>query len=492
MRNGEARSPAAPGAVSLALRHFDSEENTMAEITVPLPQPPPETAEQVVQGVSARVDPIVSYFTEMIGEIVRIYFSFDGFILLSVVAATCLAARFLSRPVELLLRRIWPKHAVTGDQRGIDVVVRLIFPILWLLGLWVASAALESLGMHGELPRLLASLLNAWVVIRLFTSVVRDPLWSKTFAAVAWTIAALNITRLLNPTIAMLDGVAIGIGGTRLTLYMVIKAGIIAFILIWLAGVLSRFIQARVQRAQSLTPSVQTLIGQLSRIGLLFLAVVLALNVIGIDLTALAVFSGAIGIGIGFGLQAIFSNLVAGIILLFEGSVKVGDFVDLADDLIGEVKDIGIRATRITTNDNIDILVPNSEFINNRVTNWTFRDGHRRLRVPFGVAYGTDKDLVRRAALEAAAGVPHELKGRGARPAEVWLVGFGESSLDFELVVWLDPSAVKRPGRVKADYNWALETALGKHGIEIPFPQRDLHIRSGSMPLRMEAADGDA
>jgi len=205
----------------------------------------------------------------------------------------------------------------------------------------------------------------------------------------------------------------------------------------------------------------------------------------------ISVFSGAIGIGIGFGLQAIFSNFVAGIILLFEGSVKVGDFVDLADDLIGEVTEIGIRATRITTNDNIDILVPNSEFINNRMTNWTLREGHRRLRVPFGVAYGTDKELVRRAALEAAANVPHEPKGRGARPPEVWLAGFGESSSDFELAVWLNPSAVKRPGRVKADYNWALETALVQHGIEIPFPQRDLHFRSGRMPARVEGLDGD-
>ncbi len=458
----------------------------MAETTVPLPVPAPETAEQVVQGVSARLDPILNYFKEAISDLVGTYFSIDGAILLAIVIATGVAARALSKPVELLLRRVWPRHATTGEQRGIDVVVRLIFPILWLPGLWTATAALDSVGMHDELPRLIASLLNAWIVIRLFSSVVRDPLWSKTFAALAWTIAALNITHLLNPTIAMLDGVAIGVGGARLTLYMVIKGGIIAAILIWLAGVMSRFIQARVQGAHSLTPSVRTLIGQLSRIGLLFLAVVMALNVIGIDLTALAVFSGAVGIGIGFGLQAIFSNLVAGIIMLFEGSVKVGDFVDLADDLIGEVTEIGIRATRVTTNDNIDILVPNAEFINHRVTNWTLQEGHRRLRVPFGVAYGSDKELVRKAALEAAASVPHELKGKGARPAEVWLVGFGESSLDFELVVWLDPSAVKRPGRVRADYNWALESALTRHGIEIPFPQRDLHIRSGRLPVKLE------
>lgn len=132
----------------------------------------------------------------------------------------------------------------------------------------------------------------------------------------------------------------------------------------------------------------------------------------------------------------------------------------------------------ITTNDNIDILVPNSEFVSGRVTNWTLREAHRRLRIPFGVAYGTDKNLVRQAALEAAESVPFTFTGSKAREPQVWLVGFGDSSLNFELVVWLTQDAVKRPGSVLAAYNWAIETALGNHEIEIPFPQRDLHLRS--------------
>lgn len=315
---------------------------------------------------------------------------------------------------------------------------------------------------------------------------MRDPLWSRTIAAIAWTIAALNILHLLNPAIALLSSVAFTVGEREVSLYMILKAGVIALVLIWIASVLSNFIQDRVRRAQSLTPSAQTLIGHAVRIGLLFGAIIMALNVIGIDLTALAVFSGAIGIGIGFGLQAIFSNLVAGIIMLFEGGIKVGDFVDLDQGLTGEVKEIGIRATRVTTNDNVDILVPNAEFINNRMTNWTLREGFRRIRFFFGVAYGTDKELVRKAALEAAEDVPHQLQGTGALAPEVWLTGFGDSSLDFELVVWLAPEAVKRPGRVNADYTWALETALTKCGIEIPFLQRDLHFRSGKIPVRID------
>lgn len=446
----------------------------------------PETAEQVVESVQSRIDPAIDYLVAAAQNLIADYVSADGAILIAALLGTGILARLLSKPGRTLIGKVWPRHPTSGEQRGLYLIDRLIFPILWGLALWVAVTIFDELGKRADLLRMVASLLNAWVVIRLFSSFVRDPVWSKTFAAAAWTIAALNILRLLNPTIEMLDGIGMNLGDTRLTLYMALKGGIIAFVLIWAAGILSSFVQGRVQKSKSLTPSVQVLIGQSVRIGLLFLAVLSALNVIGIDLTALAVFSGAIGIGIGFGLQAIFSNLVAGIILLFEGSVKVSDFVDLADGTTGEVREIGIRATRVTTNDNVDVLVPNSEFINNRVVNWTLREGHRRLRVPFGVAYGTDKELTRKAALEAAEAVPHELKGPLARPAEVWLTGFGDSSLDFELVVWLDPAAVKRPGRVNADYNWALETALNKYGIEIPFPQRDLHLRSGRLPVLIE------
>jgi len=439
--------------------------------------PAPETADQVVAGLLAQIEPLLALLREKTAELLDVYTSVEGALLLAIVIGSGVAARFLAPPLQALLERIWPTQAAVVGQRGLGAAQRLAMPAIWAALLWLATAALAHFGLHRELVRIAASLLNAWIVIRLFSGFVRDPLWSKTFATLAWSIAALNILRLLNPTIALLNGVGFTIGDTQVTLYMLVKGALFAFLLIWLAVVIASFVQGRVHRSQSLTPSMQTLIGQTVRIGLLFLAVMMALKLIGIDLTALAVFSGAIGIGIGFGLQAIFSNLVAGIILLFEGSVKVGDFVDLADGATGEVKEIGIRATRVTTNDNIDMLVPNSEFINNRVTNWTLREGFRRLRIPFGVACGTDKELVRKAVLEAAATVPHELKGPGARPAEVWLVNFGESSLDFELVIWLDPAAVKRPARVNADYNWA---------IEIPFPQRDLHIRSGMLPVKID------
>jgi small-conductance mechanosensitive channel len=166
------------------------------------------------------------------------------------------------------------------------------------------------------------------------------------------------------------------------------------------------------------------------------------------------------------------------LILLFDRSLKVGDFVELESGVRGEVGDIGIRATRIMTNDNIDILVPNAEFVTGRVVNWTLGDNMIRLHVPFSVDYGVDKDLVKKAALEAASEVAFTLTGMERRKPQVWLVEFAESGLNFELVVWLTAEATKRPGAVKAAYTWALDNALRRNGIGIPFPTTDLNVRS--------------
>ena len=256
-------------------------------------------------------------------------------------------------------------------------------------------------------------------------------------------------------------------------------AAVVTLLLVWL---LSRSMQrAFVRHAGQRRPRSRAAIYTLSRLakyGLYAVGLLLALSFLGIPTSRFAVLAGALGIGLGFGLQAIFSNFVSGIILLFERSLRVGDFIELESGLRGEVRDINIRSTLISTNDNIDILVPNSEFVSGRVVNWTHGDGSRRLRVPFGVAYGSDKELVKKAAVEAAVSVPFTLAHDGPRRPQVWLVGFGESSLQFELVVWLTPEATKRPGAVQAGYMWAIETALGKYGLELPFPQRDLHVRS--------------
>lgn len=283
--------------------------------------------------------------------------------------------------------------------------------------------------------------------------------------------------------------------------YTLTVGGIVGAILAILGALfISKLIRSAISRYDRRNPRAShAALYTLSRIVhyvLLAIGVMLALNALGLSLSKFTLFAGALGVGLGFGLQQIFSNFVSGLILLFDRSLKVGDFVQIDDNVRGVVKAINIRATRITTNDNIDILVPNSEFVSGRVTNWTYRSVNRRIRVPFGVAYGVDKELVKKAALEAASKVPFTLSMEGDRAPQVWLVEFGHSAVEFILAVWLTEDAARRNVAVKAAYMWELDTALKKYKIEIPFPQRDLNVRSlfgmtGSDAIAALRGEGD-
>ncbi len=209
---------------------------------------------------------------------------------------------------------------------------------------------------------------------------------------------------------------------------------------------------------------------------LIFLGLMFALSLVGIDMSKLAIVAGALGIGVGLGLQELVKNFVSGIVILLEKSLKVGDFVELDAEVYGVVKEVNFRSTLIRTNDNIDIMVPNADLVTNRLINWTMEESHARIRIPFSVAYSSDKDLVRQAVLEAAATVEHTLTDPNFSPV-VWFTGFGDSSLDFLLGVWVDYEAVIRPAALRSDYLWAIDDAFRKYGIEIPFPQRDLYIK---------------
>ncbi|MFD1720460.1 mechanosensitive ion channel family protein [Amnibacterium endophyticum] len=266
--------------------------------------------------------------------------------------------------------------------------------------------------------------------------------------------------------------------GETLTLGGIVTAAVVLVIAIAAAAVLRGLILRRSRQEGTAHPSTWYTLSRLTTYTVLVAGVLLAVSALGVPLGRFAVLFGALGVGIGFGLQPLFANFIAGIVLLLDRSLKVGDFVELESGTAGEVREIALRATTIVTNDNLDILVPNAEFVSGRVVNWTHRDVRRRLRVPFGVAYDADKEAVKAAALEAAAAVPFTLDQDGPLGPQVWLSGFGDSALEFELVVWLDAGATRRPVAVTAAYNWALHTALQRHGLEIPFPQRDLHVRS--------------
>lgn len=276
------------------------------------------------------------------------------------------------------------------------------------------------------------------------------------------------------------------IGDTAITLSKVFGLILILIVVNWLAKAVEKVVYnlASTRAGASINVSSIYALSRISRYIILFIGTIVGLNFIGFNLSSLALLGGALGVGIGFGLQNIFSNLVSGIIILLEQTLKVGDFVDLESGVMGRVNEINMRYTRITTNDQVDIIVPNSEFINGRVINWTLGNLNRRMHIPFGVAYGTDKELVKQSVLNAAHALSYTIED-DKKKTDVWLINFGDNSLDFELVVWVGPEGVRSPAQVHAEYLWAIETELSKAGIEIPFPQRDLHVRSGTLDVNL-------
>lgn len=295
------------------------------------------------------------------------------------------------------------------------------------------------------------------------------------------------MTDLLHRLAGLLSVPWFTLGDTAVSPGRLIGLVVIILLVWWIAAAFERAIRRIALRAEDRKQAASAVYAwaRILRYAIWIVGTLVGLNYIGFTLTSLALFGGAIGVGIGFGLQTIVANFVSGIVILLERTLKVGDFVDLQSGVRGHVSEIGLRYTRVTTNDDVDVIVPNSEFVNGRVTNWTYQNRVRRLHIPFGVAYGSDKDSVKLAALRAAEQVDGTEFTEGRQP-EVWLVGFGDSSLNFELVVWVGPELLSSPNRTEAAYLWAIEHELRAEKIEIPFPQRDLHVRSGTLHVQID------
>ncbi len=294
----------------------------------------------------------------------------------------------------------------------------------------------------------------------------------------------------LQAVLGLLQRPLFSVGATPVTLMSLALALGLVMGIWWLASALERLLMRAAQHgagAQDGDPvhlARLHMITRLARYVVWVLGTIVVLNYVGLDLGNVALVGGAVAFGLGFGLQNVFSNFISGIIILLEGGLRVGDYVDLESGVRGHVREIAMRYTRVTTNDAIDVLVPNSEFINGRVINWTFDASFRRIRVPFGVAYGTPKERVREAAIAAARQVDGVLDEPGREPT-AWLVEFGDSSVNYELVVWAERRLTASPGSTHARLMWALDDELNARGIEIPFPQRDLHVKGGSLDVRL-------
>jgi small-conductance mechanosensitive channel len=269
------------------------------------------------------------------------------------------------------------------------------------------------------------------------------------------------------------------IGDKPITLRDVVQVILILAIVFVVERYFRRLLRNRVLARTHLEPSLQYAISRFVGYCFILLGFFIALKTINLDLSSLAFMAGAVGIGAGFGLQNVISNFVSGVIILAERPIGIGHRIEVGG-VAGQVVQISLRSTTVVTNDNITIIVPNSNFITNAVTNWSHGDPKVRLRLPVGVAYGSDVEKLRRVLLEVADANPEVLK---VPPPTVRFLGFGDSSLDFELAVWTIDMAF-HPTRFRSDLYFAIEQKLRENQIEIPFPQRDLHLRSGKMTLQ--------
>lgn len=370
-------------------------------------------------------------------------------------------------------REHWPKWRL----RFALVIHRRLRLIFFTLLLWITWAVMQETTWpsHSYIIGIFARLALAWLGIALMTRLIANPSLRQMIRYGAWGWVTFWILGLEAAAIRVLDSIALDIGTLRISAWMVIQAVLIVGILFALARFLSRTTAARLTRSETVSPSMRVLTVKMVQLIAYGVAFVVGLKAVGVDLTGLAVLSGAIGVGLGFGLQKVVSNLVSGVILLLDKSIKPGDVISLGDTF-GWINALGARYVSITTRDGKEYLIPNEDLITGQVVNWSHSNDFVRLDIYFGTAYGDDPHTVRRIAVEAATGVDRVLR---SRPPVCHIVGFGDSSVDYILRFWIrDPTGGLT--NIRGNVYLALWDAFREHGISIPFPQREIRMLAPS------------
>ena len=326
-----------------------------------------------------------------------------------------------------------------------------------------------------------SSLLLAWVAIRFATLVVVNREIARFIAVVFWTIAAANIVGILAPLMAVLEGIALPLGDEGISVLDIFKGLLTFSLFMWGALALASFIERRLKKMSAVPPSAMVLISKTSRIALISMAFFIALNSTGIDLTAFAVFGGALGVGIGFGLQKVVGNFISGIILVMDRSIKPGDVIQMTD-AYGTINKMAARYTSVITRDGTEYLIPNESLITEPVINWTHTDQLVRQKIPVQISYGSDLKLAMKLMEESASKSLRVLR----HPAPVVLLkGFNSDGVDLELRMWIgDPH--NGVSNISSEVMMNIWDEFHAHDIEFPFPQRVLHIK------KEDAGDIDA
>ena len=332
-----------------------------------------------------------------------------GLVMAGAGAAFAASAAIRSRVDMASLAERWPAPLKQFMRVLVGCASTAVFALMMALAR--AAMLMSTWPSRSYLLSVAANLALAWLVIRLVTSGIRNSFIVRVVSLSAWLVAALSIVGQLGPTIDALDSVSVVLGGLRLTPLLLIKLGILLVVALWLTNIVSNFIDSRIARSGDLTPSVQVLLIKMIRTGLMILAITVAMSAVGINLSALAIFSGAAGVGIGFGLQKIVANFISGLILLVDKSVKPGDLVTIGDNT-GRISAMKTRYISVAAGDGREFLIPNEDLVTQKVVNWTYTDKNTLVKVLFGTNYDADPKLVCKLAADIGASARRAIKGK--------------------------------------------------------------------------------
>ncbi len=421
------------------------------------------------------VDKILGIYENVKGWFVKNVFSFQVLVELGVIVGAYISSFLLTVVIRkalgktvLRIRRKY-KYLSIPLKLIMDHLTGIFFPVI----LFAVSVSAGLFDYNTYMIKTVAVLAAVLLIVDVASHLIENKLLSKFISYTISAVIALRAFDVYEDVVKFLDSVSFELGEVRLSPYFVIKGLFVFGIVIWIASLMASGLTKKLKRSETLTPSLKVLTGKTFSLTIYFIAVIIGLNQLGINLTAFAVFGGAVGVGIGFGLQKVFSNLVSGFIILMDSSIRPGDIIQL-DDKFGTVSHLGGRYISVTAWDGTEHLIPNEDIVTGRVINWTHSNRNILVILDYGVSYNSDVHKVKELILKAAGESPRVSKTPAPSCA---LKGFGDNSVDFVLFCWISDPENGMMG-LKSEINFRVWDLFKEHNIEIPFPQRDIHIKS--------------
>lgn len=396
---------------------------------------------------------------------------------LAAILGLFIIAHFLARPLShwsnrwLRTRQGWPKWRL----RMAILIHQRLRVILFAILAWVLVLVLRELTWpsRSQLIALAATIATAWAAVGFVVRVIRNRTLRLIATWAAWVWVTLYFLGFLAPSASVLDSVSVSFGNFRLSALTVLKAAFVTMVLIAVARWVSRTITARLSQNADISPAMQVLTAKLLQVVLVGLAVLIGLKATGFDLTGFTVFTGALGVGLGFGLQKIVSNLMSGVIILMDKSIKPGDVISIGDTF-GWIEELGARYVSVVTRDGREYLIPNEDLVTGQVVNWSHTNDFVRLDLEFGTAYADDPHQVTKIAINAALTVRRVL---AQRTPVCWITNFGPRSVEYVLRFWIsDPTGGIT--NVRGQVYLAMWDAFRKNGITLPYPQYEVRMLS--------------